>query len=66
MVWKMQRQLVRTTLRHPDFMYGWKNVVDLKLTDETPQYETNGKALMDFLKSTWIKTVSVTGCKKII
>ena len=25
---------VRTTLRHPDFMYGWKNVIDLKLTDE--------------------------------
>jgi saccharopine dehydrogenase-like NADP-dependent oxidoreductase len=44
------KTLVRTTLRHPDFMYGWKNVVDLKLTDETPQYETNGKALMDFFK----------------
>jgi saccharopine dehydrogenase-like NADP-dependent oxidoreductase len=42
--------LVRTTLRHPDFMYGWKNIIDLKLTDETPQYETNGKALMDFFK----------------
>jgi len=44
------KTLVRTTLRHPDFMYGWKNVIDLKLTDETPQYETNGKALMDFFK----------------
>ena len=42
--------IVRTTLRHPDFMYGWKNVIDLKLTDETPQYETTGKALMDFFK----------------
>ena len=42
--------LVRTTLRHPDFMYGWKNIIDLKFTDETPQYETNGKALMDFFK----------------
>jgi saccharopine dehydrogenase-like NADP-dependent oxidoreductase len=44
------KTLIRTTLRHPDFMYGWKNIIDLKLTDETPQYETNGKALMDFFK----------------
>jgi len=44
------KTFVRTTLRHPDFMYGWKNVIDLKLTDETPQYETTGKALMDFFK----------------
>ena len=43
--------LIRTTLRHPDFMYGWKNVIDLKLTDETPAYETNGKSLMDFFKA---------------
>ena len=39
---------VRTTLRHPDFMYGWKNVIELKLTDETQQYDTSGKSLMDF------------------
>lgn len=44
------KTFIRTTLRHPDFMYGWKNVIDLKLTDETPRYETNGKALMDFFK----------------
>jgi saccharopine dehydrogenase-like NADP-dependent oxidoreductase len=44
------KTVIRTTLRHPDFMYGWKNVIDLKLTDETPQYETNGKALIDFFK----------------
>ena len=25
------KTFVRTTLRHPDFMYGWKNVIDLKL-----------------------------------
>jgi saccharopine dehydrogenase-like NADP-dependent oxidoreductase len=36
---------VRTTLRYPDFMYGWKNVIDLKLTDEATQYDTNGKTL---------------------
>jgi len=41
---------IRTTLRHPDFMVGWKNVIDLKLTDETPQYDTQGKTLMDFFK----------------
>jgi saccharopine dehydrogenase-like NADP-dependent oxidoreductase len=42
--------LIRTTLRHPDFIYGWKNVVDLKLTDETIFYETDGRTLMDFFK----------------
>jgi saccharopine dehydrogenase-like NADP-dependent oxidoreductase len=36
---------IRTTLRHPDFMYGWRNVIDLKLTDEQPLYETNGRNL---------------------
>lgn len=41
---------IRTTLRHPDFMYGWKNVVELKLTDETPQYHTDGKKLIDFFR----------------
>jgi saccharopine dehydrogenase-like NADP-dependent oxidoreductase len=41
---------IRTTLRHPDFIYGWKNVVDLKLTDENIFYETGGLSLMDFFK----------------
>jgi saccharopine dehydrogenase-like NADP-dependent oxidoreductase len=41
---------IRTTLRYPDFMYGWKNVVELKLTDETPQYETDGKTLYHVFK----------------
>ncbi|OQY93659.1 MAG: hypothetical protein B6D37_11230 [Sphingobacteriales bacterium UTBCD1] len=41
---------IRTTLRHPDFMYGWKNIIDLKLTDETQEYETNGKTLYDLFK----------------
>ncbi|HVT85926.1 MAG TPA: saccharopine dehydrogenase C-terminal domain-containing protein [Chitinophagaceae bacterium] len=41
---------IRTTLRHPDFMYGWKNIIDLKLTDETPQYETDGKTLYQLFK----------------
>jgi saccharopine dehydrogenase-like NADP-dependent oxidoreductase len=41
---------IRTTLRHPDFMYGWKNIIDLKLTDETVQYETDDKTLCQIFK----------------
>jgi len=41
---------IRTTLRHPDFMHGWKNVIELKLTDETPEYETDGKTLYQVFK----------------
>jgi saccharopine dehydrogenase-like NADP-dependent oxidoreductase len=41
---------IRTTLRHPDFIYGWKNVIDLKLTDDSERYNTNGKTLMQFFK----------------
>lgn len=41
---------IRTTLRYPDFMFGWRNLVELKLTDEEVQYQTNGKTLLDFYK----------------
>ena len=41
---------IRTTLRHPDFMYGWKNVIDLQLTNEKKQYETNNRSLASFFK----------------
>lgn len=41
---------IRTTLRHPDFMYGWKNIIDLKLVDETKQYQTDGKSLQEAFK----------------
>jgi saccharopine dehydrogenase-like NADP-dependent oxidoreductase len=41
---------IRTTLRHPDFIYGWKNIVDLKLTDEKPVYDVNGKTLATAFK----------------
>ncbi len=41
---------IRTTLRHPDFMYGWRNVIDLKMVDETPLYETDGKSLQEAFK----------------
>ncbi|GAA4754987.1 saccharopine dehydrogenase C-terminal domain-containing protein [Flavisolibacter ginsenosidimutans] len=41
---------VRTTLRHPDFIYGWKNLIELKLTGEERLYNTDGKNLMQFFK----------------
>jgi saccharopine dehydrogenase-like NADP-dependent oxidoreductase len=41
---------VRTTLRHPDFCFGWKNIVELRLTDETPQYDTDGMTLSAFFQ----------------
>ena len=44
------RTFIRTTLRHPDFMYGWNNIVELGLTDETPRYETDGKTLQAVFK----------------
>ncbi len=41
---------IRTTLRHPEFCSGWKNIVDLKLTDEEKVYETNDMTVADFFK----------------
>jgi hypothetical protein len=41
---------LRTTLRHPDFMYGWKNLVELKFTDESIFYDTDGMSLQDFFR----------------
>lgn len=41
---------VRTTLRHPDFMYGWQNVIELHLTDEKQKYDTNGKTLFQLFR----------------
>ncbi len=41
---------IRSTLRHPDFMYGWNNIIELELTGETPQYETDGKTLQELFK----------------
>ena len=42
---------VRTTLRHPDFIYGWKNIVDIKLTDDSIVYNTDAISLADFFKA---------------
>jgi len=41
---------IRTTLRHPEFCTGWKNIVELKLTDEEKVYDTNGMTVADFFK----------------
>lgn len=39
---------VRTTLRYPDFLLGWQQIVALELTDETPDFDSDGKSLQDF------------------
>jgi saccharopine dehydrogenase-like NADP-dependent oxidoreductase len=39
---------IRTTLRHPEFCFGWKHIVELKLTEETPEYDTDGMTLHQF------------------
>jgi saccharopine dehydrogenase-like NADP-dependent oxidoreductase len=41
---------MRTTLRHPEFCFGWKNIVDLRLTDEEKIYETDGLSFADFFR----------------
>jgi saccharopine dehydrogenase-like NADP-dependent oxidoreductase len=41
---------VRTTLRHPDFIYGWKNIIDLHLINEEKIYDTHDKTLAEFFK----------------
>ena len=46
---------IRTTLRYHDFMIGWKKIIELKLTDEAPFYETTGKSLAAFFNEHFIK-----------
>ena len=41
---------IRTTLRHPDFCFGWKNIIDLHLTDESVQYDTDDMTLSAFFQ----------------
>ncbi|HEV7620248.1 MAG TPA: saccharopine dehydrogenase C-terminal domain-containing protein, partial [Flavisolibacter sp.] len=42
---------IRTTLRHPDFIYGWKNIIELELTDEKKTYDTTRLSLAAFFKT---------------
>lgn len=46
---------LRTTLRHPDFMHGWNHIVNLRLTDEAPLYDSNGMSLALFFKQHFAK-----------
>lgn len=39
---------IRTTLRHPDFCFGWKKIVELNLTDEIIRYDTNTLTYQSF------------------
>ncbi|WEK34688.1 MAG: saccharopine dehydrogenase C-terminal domain-containing protein [Candidatus Pseudobacter hemicellulosilyticus] len=39
---------IRTTLRHPDFCGGWRQLVEWGLTDETVRYHTDGQSLQAF------------------
>ena len=41
---------MRTTLRYPEFVFGWKNIIQLKLTDEEKQYNTDGMSLKQFFQ----------------
>lgn len=41
---------IRTTLRYPEFCFGWKNIIQLKLTDENPEYDTEGMSLKQFFQ----------------
>ena len=41
---------IRTTLRHPDYCFGWKNIIDLKLTDDEKKYQTDAMSIADFFK----------------
>lgn len=39
---------IRTTLRRYEFMLGWQNVIDLKLTDDTIFYDTDNLSVSAF------------------
>lgn len=41
---------IRTTLRYPEFCFGWKNIIELGLTDENINYDTDGMTLKDFFR----------------
>ena len=46
---------IRTTLRYSNFMKGWKNLIELNLTDENPCYATDGLSLQEFYKQHFLK-----------
>jgi saccharopine dehydrogenase-like NADP-dependent oxidoreductase len=46
---------MRTTLRYAEFMKGWNELIQLKLTDETKAYETDGLSIKEFFVQHFIK-----------
>jgi saccharopine dehydrogenase (NADP+, L-glutamate forming) len=42
---------IRTTLRYPSFITGWKKMVDWLFTDENNHYKTEGFSIADFFES---------------
>ena len=45
---------IRTTLRHPDFCKGWKQIIDLGLTDEVVMLDTDGLSISSFLRQQFL------------
>ena len=41
---------IRTTLRHPDFCFGWQNLVSAELTDDVSPIPENIKTISDWSK----------------
>jgi hypothetical protein len=41
---------MRTTLHYPEFCFGWKNIIALKLTDATKRCHTDGLTLQQFFQ----------------
>lgn len=41
---------IRTTLRYPEFMFGWNNIINMGLTREDIFYETDSMTLNQFFK----------------
>jgi saccharopine dehydrogenase-like NADP-dependent oxidoreductase len=39
---------IRTTLRHKEFIQGWKNIIALQLTNEDVTYQSDDMSLADF------------------
>jgi saccharopine dehydrogenase-like NADP-dependent oxidoreductase len=61
---------VRTTLRHPDFIGGWKTVIELELIGEEKKYDTEGRSLAqafeDILGGNVIKDLPVAQQQQLL
>ncbi|UAY50662.1 saccharopine dehydrogenase C-terminal domain-containing protein [Ferruginibacter albus] len=45
------KTFIRTTLRHHEFIYGWKKIIELGLTNEEQRYEIVTTSLSDLFKN---------------